>query len=154
MRVVQGWRSDPERELTDPLPEKKWSVVLRFVGGDWLDPISVGSNWFHPPYPKHVLHVWWPLWLSYVLFAGTSGLLMASLALGPWWSWPFAFLIWLLTPGKMIAWRFNKKGGYAGHKVYGVDAPEYPLWLCTAGDVFPGSLALCWSIRPFATISS
>ena len=69
MRVVQGWRSDPERELTDPLPEKKWSVVLRFVGGDWLDPISVGSNWFHPPYPKHVLHVWWPVVVVAIRFS-------------------------------------------------------------------------------------
>ena len=61
MKIIEGWRSDPERPLTDPLPEKKWSLVLRFYGGDWLDPIGIGTNWFTPPFPKHILHVWWPL---------------------------------------------------------------------------------------------
>lgn len=158
MKIIAGWRSDPDRPLTDPLPEKKWSVVLRFIGGDWLDPIGVGTNWFSPPFPKRILHLWWPLWLSYVLFAATSALLLASILAAPllsWaWaaSWPVTILIWLMTPGKFIAWRCDQKGGYAGSKIYGVDAPVYGLWLCDPAEVFDGSLAMCLTIRPMATI--
>lgn len=170
MRIVQGWRSDPERRLTDPLPEKRWSIVLRFVGGDWLDPVGIGTNWFKPPFPKRVLHIWWPLWLSYMLFAITSELLLfatgvaimnlAALLGAPVVAthglvaicWPLFFLLWLMTPGKMIAWRCDKKGGYAGSKVYGVDAPVYGTWLCDPKEVYPGSLAMCWTAR-IATIS-
>jgi hypothetical protein len=159
MKIIQGWRSDPERKLTDPLPEQKWSVVLRFYGGDWLDPIGAGTNWFKPPFPARILHVWWPLWLSYVLFGLTSWLLAANiiavveLGLG-WAAWlPLSFLIWLLTPGKMISWRADKHGGYAGFKVYGVDYPIYGKWLCDPAEIYPGSLAMCWTIRPFARLA-
>lgn len=166
VKIIEGWRSDPERPLTDPLPEKKWSFVLRFYGGDWLDPIGIGTNWFTPPFPKHILHIWWPLWLSYVLFALTTAGLLAvigltlfivatagiqsAIAYAPWWAIPPAFVIWLLTPGKFIAWRFDKRSGYAGSKVYGVDSTVYPLWLCAPEEVYDGSLAMCLSIRPFA----
>lgn len=171
MRVIRGWRSDPERLLTDPLPEKRWSLILRFYGGDHLDPVGIGTNWFIPPFPQHVMHLWWPLWLSYVLFAITSDLLLfstiaaamnlAELLGAPIVAYhglvalccPIFFLLWLMTPGKMIAWRFNKNGGYAGSKVYGVDAEIYGEWLCDPKDIYPGSLAMCLSIRPWATIS-
>ena len=150
MKIIEGWRSDPERPLTDPLPEKKWSFVLRFYGGDWLDPIGIGTNWFTPPFPKHILHVWWPLWLSYALFALATAGLLATFVCAPWWAWPLAFVLWLLTPGKFIAWRFNNRSGYAGSKVYGVDAPVYKTWLCKPEEVYDGSLAMCLTIRPFA----
>jgi hypothetical protein len=150
MKIIEGWRSDPQRPLTDPLPEKKWSFVLRFYGGDWLDPIGIGTNWFTPPFPKHILHIWWPLWLSYALFILTTGILLAAVACAPWWAIPPAFVIWLLTPGKFIAWRFDRRSGYAGSKVYGVDSTVYPLWLCKPEEVYPGSLAMCLTIRPFA----
>lgn len=150
MRIIEGWRSDPERPLTDPLPERKWSIILRFYGGDWLDPLAIGSNWFTPPFPKRILHIWWPLWLSYVLFALSTAGLLAAFALGPWWSWPLAFVLWLLTPGKFIAWRCDKRGGYAGSKAYGVDSPIYSAWLCAPEEVYDGSLATCLSIRLFA----
>jgi hypothetical protein len=158
MRVIQGYRTDPAQPLTSPFPADKWSIHLRFLGGDWLDPIAVGSNWFKPPFPTRVLHVQWPLWLSYVLFALTTWLLLASIIaaveLSPAWiaSWPLTFLIWLLTPGKFICWRMDKKGGYAGFKAYGVDHDVYGLWLCKSADIYDGSQALCWTIRPFATL--
>ena len=150
MKIIEGWRSDPERPLTDPLPEKKWSVVLRFYGGDWLDPIGIGTNWFTPPFPKHILHVWWPLWLSYALFVLTTGILLAAVAFATWWAILPAFVLWLLTPGKFIAWRLNNRSGYIGSKVYGVDPPIYATWLCAPEEVYDGSLAMCLSIRPFA----
>jgi len=150
MKIIEGWRSDPERPLTDPLPEKKWSVVLRFYGGDWLDPIGIGTNWFTPPFPKHILHIWWPLWLSYGLFILTTGILLAAVAFAPWWAILTAAVLWLLTPGKFIAWRFNNRSGYAGSKVYGVDSPVYKTWLCAPEEVYDGSLAMCLTIRPFA----
>jgi len=150
MKIIEGLRSDPERPLTDPLPEKKWSFVLRFYGGDWLDPIGIGTNWFTPPFPKRILHIWWPLWLSYALFVLTTGLLLAAVAFGPLWTILTAAVIWLMTPGKFIAWRFDKRSGYAGSKVYGVDAPVYATWLCAPEEVYDGSLAMCLTIRPFA----
>ena len=150
MKIIEGWRSDPQRPLTDPLPERKWSFVLRFYGGDWLDPIGIGTNWFTPPFPKHILHIWWPLWLSYVLFILTTGILLAAIVFAPWWAILTAAVIWLLTPGKFIAWRFDKRSGYAGSKVYGVDPPIYATWLCAPEEVYDGSLAMCFSIRPFA----
>lgn len=158
MRVIEGFRTDSSRPLTDPLPEQKWSVELRFLGGDWLDPIGVGTNWFTPPFPKRVLHVWWPLWLSYALFALTSWLLLANIVaaieLSAAWGacLPLTFLIWLLTPGKMICWRADKRGGYAGFKAYGVDHQVYGTWLCDSIHVYDGSQALCWTIRPFASL--
>ena len=150
MKIIEGWRSDPERPLTDPLPEKKWSFVLRFYGGDWLDPIGIGTNWFTPPFPKHILHIWWPLWLSYALFALTTAGLLATFVCAPWWAWPLAFVLWLLTPGKFIAWRCDKRSGYAGSKAYGVDSPIYTTYLCDPKEVYDGSLAMCLTIRPFA----
>jgi hypothetical protein len=150
MKIIEGWRSDLHRPLTDPLPEKKWSVVLRFYGGDWLDPIGIGTNWFTPPFPKRILHIWWPLWLSYALFILTTGLLLAAIAFAPWWAILTTTVLWLLTPGKFIAWRCDKRSGYTGSKVYGVDAPVYATWLCKPEEVYPGSLAMCLTIRPFA----
>lgn len=64
MRVVCHYRNDPERELTDPLPELGGRrFIFRLYSGDWLDPIGIGTNWFEPPFPQHVLHlrVRWPI---------------------------------------------------------------------------------------------
>lgn len=53
-----------------------------------------------------------------------------------------------------IAWRwpFSQKGGYIGFKLYGVDSPNYALML-PVHEVFPGSQACHFSIRPFANLS-
>lgn len=63
MQVKCLYRNDPERDLDDPVPELGGRrFIFRIYQGDWLDPfLSWGSNWFHPPYPKYVLHVWLPI---------------------------------------------------------------------------------------------
>lgn len=50
-----------------------------------------------------------------------------------------------------ISYRIGNRAGYFGAKAYGVDSPEYKNWL-PAEDVFDGSQAIMFSIRPFATI--
>lgn len=54
MKVTVLYRNDPERELTDPLPEvggRKW--IHRIYTGSICDP-EYGSDWFGPNYPKDV----------------------------------------------------------------------------------------------------
>lgn len=154
MRVITGFRYDYGAGLTQPFPRRKWSVVLRVVGGNWLDPIGGDRDWFKPPHPCWVINVWVPLWVSWLLLIASTSLLIAALTSGPWWSWPIAAALWVAAPGKYIAWRFDSRGGYLGSKVYGVDAPIYREWLCNASQVYPGSLAFCQSFRPFATLSA
>jgi len=124
MKVTIHYQTDPDRGITDPLPEKKWSFIFRIYSGDICSPVFgtfFGENWFKPPFPKYV----WRTFCKYPIL-------------------PF------------IAWRFKNKGGYIGFKCFGVDAPEYKNW--TTGikpeDVYDGSLALCLTIRPFATIEN
>lgn len=116
-----NYRNDPERPLDDPVPEPGGrKFIFRLYSGDWLDPaLSWGSNWFHPPFPKVVLHlnVKWPV-LPFVA-----------------WKWPFM-----------------DRAFYGGWKRYGVDSEAYKQWLCKPEEVYPGSKALCLSIRPFARI--
>lgn len=61
MKVTCHYRTDTERPLTDPLPEKKWSFVFRLYSGDICDPFD--GNWFTPPYPKRIwrAHCKWPV---------------------------------------------------------------------------------------------
>ena len=60
------------------------------------------------------------------------------------------FCKWRVLP--FLSWKFGTWGGYIGFKAYGVDAPIYAYWLAPAFEVYPGSVALCFSIRPFATL--
>lgn len=118
MKVICHFRTDPNRGLTDPLPEKKFSFVFRLYSGDICDPVDfIGTNWFTPPFPKRV----WRTFCPYPIL-------------------PF------------IAWRFNKRGGYFGFKLYGADSPAYLNWM-KKEDVYEGSQALCLSVRPFADIT-
>jgi hypothetical protein len=49
-----------------------------------------------------------------------------------------------------IAWRWPfSKAGYAGFKLFGVDSPAYKNWL-PLEEVYEGSQACCFSLRPFA----
>lgn len=41
MKVIRGWSSDPDRQLTDPLLESN-GLFVEFLGGDFLDPIDGG----------------------------------------------------------------------------------------------------------------
>ena len=52
-----------------------------------------------------------------------------------------------------IAWKWPlmNRAGYIGFKLYGADAPAYKNWM-PAEDVYDGSQALCFSVRPMARI--
>lgn len=124
MKVRVFYQSDPDRPITDPLPEKPWSIIFRLYWGDICDPSKLtqlifGESWFGPRFPSKV-------WRTYC-------------------KWP-------ILP--FIAWRFKSKGGYIGFKVYGVDSPQYKQWSVGIhpDDVFDGSLAMCLTFRPFATM--
>lgn len=55
MIVTRGISTDRQRELLDPLLERKWSIYFELRGGDILDPVQIGgNNWFKPPYPKRI----------------------------------------------------------------------------------------------------
>lgn len=68
---------------------------------------------------------------------------------GNWFARPWPRVIVRLTLRWMpfIAWRLGRWRGYVGFKVWGVDSPSYRNWL-PAGDVYSGSLACCFSVRP------
>lgn len=60
MKVNCIYRNDPERGLTDPIPELTGrKFIFRLCTGDWLDPVwpLFGNSWFHPPFPTKVLHI-------------------------------------------------------------------------------------------------
>lgn len=151
MKILTGFRYDHGLDLTTPFPPKR-SIMFRVIGGDWLDPVGFDLDWFKPPHPKHIIHFFIPLWASWLLLIASTSLLIGAILFAPWWAGIVAAVVWLLTPGKFIAWRWDKRGGYAGSKVYGVDAPVYKAWLCEPVEVYEGSLASCLSIRPFASL--
>ena len=48
------YRNDPERKLTDPLPELGGrKFIFRLYSGDVCDPLN--GNWFVPPFPTRVI---------------------------------------------------------------------------------------------------
>ena len=54
MKVTCHYRNDPERELTDPLPEISGRrFIFRLYSGDICDPLN--GNWFVEPYPTKVI---------------------------------------------------------------------------------------------------
>lgn len=116
MQVDVRYRNDPERGLTDPLPELGGRrFVMRVYSGDVCDPLF--GNWFTPPWPKYVVR------------------------------FKFRFL-------PFVAWKWPliNRAGYIGFKLYGADAEAYKNWM-PAEDVYDGSQALCFSVRPAATIT-
>jgi hypothetical protein len=50
-----------------------------------------------------------------------------------------------------ISWRIGKWSGYAGFKIYGVDADVYKFYM-EPSEVYCGSQAMHVSIRPFAKV--
>lgn len=54
-------------------------------------------------------------------------------------------------PFVMWRWPFTSRAGYAGYKLYGVDSEHYKTFL-PPEEVYPGSQACHFSIRPFANI--
>lgn len=61
----------------------------------------------------------------------------------------FVLRFWSKLPLPFFAWKLGRWSGYVGFKVYGVDSPAYVPW-AGAAEVYDGSLAMCFSIRPFA----
>jgi len=59
------------------------------------------------------------------------------------------FLKWPIFP--FISYRFGNRAGYFGAKAWGVDNEAYKNWL-PLEDIYTGSEAIMFSIRPFATI--
>ncbi len=52
-----------------------------------------------------------------------------------------------------ISWRLGPAGGHIGFKAYGADSEDYKHWM-NRDDVHAGSQALCFSIRPFASVNA
>lgn len=125
MKVTCHYRNDPERGLTDPLPELGGRrFIFRLYSGQVACPVFgtlFGEYWFHPPYPRILLKFFCSLPIL-----------------------PFVAFIW----------PFTNRACYAGFKLFGVDSPAYKEWLCAPEDVFDGSQALCLTIRPSANIAN
>ena len=123
MKVIIHYRSDPERGLTDPLPEKKWSFVFRLYSGDICSPVLgtfFGEKWFEPPFPKYV-------WRSFC-------------------KWPvLPFIAWRCNKhGGYI--------GFKLYGMDSPQYKEWPVGI-KPEDVFDGSQALCLTISPYRTIT-
>jgi len=123
MKVTVHYRNDPERDLTDPLPDHGGrNFIMRLYSGDVACPLFgtlFGEFWFHPPHPKKLIRF------------NTK---------------------WPVLPFISFRWPFTERACYIGFKLYGVDAPVYADWLCAKEDVFKGSQALCLTLRPFANL--
>jgi hypothetical protein len=116
VKVEVLYRNDPERPLTDPLPEREGRrLIVRVYRGDYCDPMFDRDGWFGAGKPKAVLRGWL-LWMPFIA-----------------WRWPF-----------------SARAGYFGFKLYGVDSPVYKTFL-PPEEVYDGSQACHFSVRPFAT---
>jgi hypothetical protein len=71
MHVDVVYRTDPDRNIRDPLPEEN-GFVFRLVRGDLFDPIGDPNSWFEPPWPKRVLRHYFR-WLAFPFFAWKLG---------------------------------------------------------------------------------
>lgn len=123
MKVTCHYRNDPERPLTDPVPELGGRrFIFRFYSGDVAFPLLgtlFGEKWFEEPFPRWVVRFFCSL---------------------------------PVLPFIAFKWPFLNRACCAGFKLFGVDSPAYAKWLCGSEDVFDGSQALCLTIRPFARI--
>jgi hypothetical protein len=57
MRVEPFYRTDPDRSLVDPLPEKN-GLVFRLLSGDVCDPWLDPDGWFKPRLPTFTVRFW------------------------------------------------------------------------------------------------
>ena len=122
MKVFCHYRNDHERPLTDPLPEKKWSFVLRIYSGDICNPLLgtfFGEKWFEPPFPKYV-------WRAFC-------------------KWPvLPFIAWRCD-------KLGGYIGFKLYGVDSPAYKRWPVGI-KPEDVYDGSQALCLTCRPFAMI--
>lgn len=123
MKVTIHYRNDPERDLTDPLPELGGrKFIARLYSGDVACPLwgtLFGEGWFNPPFPKQLIK----------------------------FSTKYPVL-----PFVSFKWPFLDRACYIGFKLYGVDHNVYSQWLCGPEDIYPGSQALCLTLRPWANL--
>lgn len=130
---------------TAPFPAAT-GFKLQLKAGDVLDPYGMSDGWFGTQVPAFILRfylpvvialalsaVWaWGIWAAYQHF-GVAGL---------WF-----LLTFPLVPGHFMSLRIDRFGMYAGWKTYGVDSDAYKGRLCDPAEVYPGSLAMCFTIR-------
>lgn len=54
MRVIRWLSTNRDQPATSPFPARN-GVFFELRGGDVCDPIGAGSNWFAPPFPRHIV---------------------------------------------------------------------------------------------------
>lgn len=163
MKVTAHYRNDPERGLTDPVPELGGRrFIFRLYSGDVAGPLFgtlFGEKWFEEPFPRWVVRFTWEQGSASQLLALSLSLL--SVFVGSSTGMPevtlagtAAYLLSLkpVLPFIAFRWPFTQRACYLGFKLFGVDSPAYKEWLCGPEDVFEGSQALCLTIRPFARL--
>lgn len=112
--------------------------ILRGISTDKTQPLTA-------PFPVN----------GHVFLEFRGGDILHPLGAGDWFRPPYfarvfrAFCAWRILP--FLSWRFGSVGGYIGAKVYGADSDAYCNWM-NSSDVFPGSLALMFSVRFKATL--
>ena len=158
MKVNVRYRNDPERGLTDPLPEIGGRrLIVRVYSGDYCDPFGDPDGWFGSEKPRVVLRAklscmpfiaWRWNMLSWLVY---PGLLVAvlSVALA---SQALAVVGLVLSVLGLVAILAGDRAGYIGFKLYGADSDAYRSWM-KEGDVYEGSQACHFSIRPFANLT-
>lgn len=125
MKVKVLYQNDPERGLTDPLPELSGRrFVHRIYQGDVLMPVFgtfFGEQWFGPKFPNFVLR--------------------GKKERAHFFAWRYPFT--------------KKAGyfGWKCYGVDAREYKQWPHGV-KEDDVFDGSLALVFTFRPFATINS
>lgn len=153
MRVIRFFSTRPEQPATSPFPLTN-GVLYELRGGNVVEPMGVGTNWFSPPYPEKVLKFFLnPVVTVALVMAYWAAIAVVGSVFAGWSTWCLLALLPLLlvtlpfVPGQYIAVRFGRFGMYAGSKIFGVDSPAYREWMCDATEVYDGSQAMCFTIR-------
>lgn len=139
MKVEVIYRSDPERELYDPLPEKPGDV-FRLLRGDVM--WAAGGNWLKEPY-----HTFVALWRDCKLWL-------------PFYAWHARFIFLPKKDKQTGRWSWKRWTGCVGAKVVQLNDPrwapgtfQYPQYreLFRDEDLQPGSQVLQPCFRPGAS---
>lgn len=168
MKVNVLYRSDPERPLTDPVIEPGGPLfVFRLYRGTFCHPVD--GTWFDPQNIPTKVIIEERRWMPFIMWqwsgVGAVGLLMcltlAALLVGLHFADVPGLLFRIALHGAQALLAvsgvlsiagavFHGRVGYAGYKLYGVDSKHYKTFL-PPEEVYVGSQACHFSIRPFAT---
>jgi hypothetical protein len=99
MRVIRGYCTNKSQPLTSPFPVLGW-WYFALHGGDVLEPIGAGTNWFAPPYPKHVWH-WFFRRAILPFFSWRVGSLCGYIGAKPYGVDAAAYRDWLCDPAQV-----------------------------------------------------